>query len=71
MTNYYLTNKLSSIPFMAPQNRVFKKQPPKDGRNAKQRRKDEKRAARLSSGKHMRLFIQILNSAALPTEGSS
>lgn len=41
---------------MAPLNKVCKKTSTKDGRNAKQRRADKKRATRLASGKHIQLI---------------
>lgn len=51
---------------MVKQNRVFKAQPTKDGRNAKQRRKDAKRAASLASGEHTFSLSHTVEQGILP-----
>ena len=53
---------------MAPKdkNKVWKKQPTKDGRNARQRRADKKRAARLTSGKHTHSHTSPFRPTILP-----
>ncbi|KAL9127878.1 MAG: hypothetical protein Q9175_007646 [Cornicularia normoerica] len=47
---------------MTPPNKIWKKKPTKDGRNAKQRRADAKRAARLESEPQLTNVAAVLKS---------